>query len=495
MMLPRPHRFLLANRPTRRGSTLMVAVIVIMVVSFTLTTMSAALIDNARITDRKRHSIKALQGAEAGIARVLDFFHRPAEWSIDTTFGTNPFVANPDDIEDYEPLETRLLAGDILVPEELRPLIVYGEGNDPDAAEAIITDLRVLAPPVGAPANAIALIRSTAVSAKYGIERTVEAIIRPPRVFSVVAPAAIVSHRTITTGGNIMVYWGEYWAAGSINFMNEQNGGKYNQGPTQAVRTKDRILGLGSGQLGQTAVTATSSTIEDVAAYFSRADKRAQFSNRLWQNQVDLEMPHYDYQTIKDLARQFGHYYSRDAAGNIYVGDVQNDATRITMEEILSNDPNDPAKIVLIDTIDGNPPAEDGSNFGPEISVQGSGAADGEPRYMRGLYYIGAHVRMAGQGSDGVTLSLPVPPQPDDWSSSVTWPSGYASQTVVSDGVVVFAGDLRVNGQPVFYGSLVAYGDITGSGTPWVYYNPDLADGLDFPLLSRVEAFQWRIVK
>lgn len=489
------HRRLLAARASRRGSTLMIAVIVILVVSFTLTTMSATLIDNARITDRKRHSMKALQGAEAGIARVLDFFSRPEQWMTDTTFGTNPFVGNPDDIDDYEPLSTVLAAGDIVIPEELYPLIVVGEGNDPDTAEAVITDLRLMAPPAGAPARSLGMIRSTAVSSQYGIERTVEAIIRPPLAFSVVAPAAIVSHRTIATGGNIMVYWGEYWAAGDVAFMNEQNGGKYNQGPTQAVRTKGRITGLGGGQLSQTQNTAASSTIQDVAPYFSRQAIRNQFMGRLYQNQTDLELPEYDYQTLKDVARQFGHYYSRDAAGNIYRGDVQSDATRITMEEIMSNDPADPAKIVFVDTIDGNPPAADGSNLGSEISIQGAGAADGQPRYMRGLYYVAANVRFTGQGSDGVSLSLPVPDRPDDWVSSVSWPSGYAQQTCISDGVVVFAGNLQVNGQPVFYGSLVAYGQITGSGTPWVYYNPKLAEGLDFPLLSRVEAFQWRIVK
>src|SRR5690606_19394436 len=121
----------------------------------------------------------------------------------------------------------------------------------------------------------------------------------------------------------------------------------------------------------------------------------------------------------------------------------------------------------------------DGSNLGPEISIQGAGAVDGQPRYMKGLYYFAANVRMTGQGSDGVLDQLETPSVPDDWTSTVSWSAGaLEAQTIISDGVIVFAGDLAVGGNPIFYGALVAYGDIGGAGTPWVYYNPDLADGL-----------------
>jgi hypothetical protein len=474
-----------ASRNGSRGSALVAALIIILLVAASMSQLSVAIGGNARIQDRKRDAVRARLAAEAGIALALDFFARPERYD-DAVFGTNPFVHAPDDAGDYSPMEALLAGEDLVIPEEFFPAMDF-ETNGENHVAAELVEIRLTAPPAGAPAETLAMIRSVAVSRRYGVQRTVEALIRPPRSFNVAAPAAIMSYKNIVTNGNVQVHWGEMWAKGSIS-MEHPN--KYNTatGPTQAIRAEGNLtFASAAGVWKIPAAVQSSPTIEIVAPHSTSSSIRNSFDNRLFQNQT-LDFPEYDYQTLKDIAQQFGHYYSTDDAGKIYLGGVEDPAHEVAFNAIIDNSLSDPARFVFIDTIDGNPPAVDNSNL-VEIGVSGGASS----KYMHGMYYIAAHLDITGVGASGQNITVDIPEEPDDWSSTQSWPSGQDTIQVISNGIVVVAGNLRCAGQPEFYGSLAALGEIVGGGTPNVYYNPDLVDGLDFPLLSRVEAFQWRM--
>jgi hypothetical protein len=294
------------------------------------------------------------------------------------------------------------------------------------------------------------------------------------------------------TNGNVMVHWGEAWAKGTISLETPARYNDYSEGPTVAIRSMKNILFPNSGQWRIPTSVQSSASIAQIWPHSTSSSVRNNFTNRLYQNQVDLKFPEYDYQTLKDVARQFGSYYSTDSSGNIYRNGVETDANLISIDEIVNNQVEDPARFVFIDTIDGNPPDTANRTNLASISMSGSGTGI---RYMRGFYYFGANLDIRGIGSSSVPLAVEIPDSPEGWPVSVIWPDGDKQINVISDGVCVITGDLACTGQPQFYGSLVSMGDITGGGTPNVYYNPKLTDGLDFPLLSRVEAYQWRIAR
>jgi hypothetical protein len=169
----------------RKGSTLVAAVIAILIVSMTLLTMSEALGGNALTNDRRREGMKALQAADAGIALALDLFHRPQRYDANVAWGVNPFVGNPDDVSDYSTLTTQLANGDLEINPELYPELNYG---DTEQVSARLLSVVLKAPPAGSPAGAMCMVESTASSHRHGVAKTVQAMLRPPRARSTSTP-------------------------------------------------------------------------------------------------------------------------------------------------------------------------------------------------------------------------------------------------------------------------------------------------------------------
>lgn len=235
----------------QRGSLLVIAIVFVSIAAFSLALTARTLIDFGRMLDRKGDAVKALQGAESGLAMVLDLFNRPERWDADVTWGTNPFVPNPDDPTDYATM-TDLLDGvaELQVREELfPPIIASGEGGQP-VEHARITRIVLKGVDGSMPQSFrdICVVESTAVSTKYGIERTVQAVLRAPVNYRLEAPAAILSYDTAATFGNASVHWGEIWSMADVDLSQQPSNYNDAPGPTTVIRSEGNLIAGNSGQ-------------------------------------------------------------------------------------------------------------------------------------------------------------------------------------------------------------------------------------------------------
>jgi len=487
--------------PSKRASILLVSMILLTLASLMLASMARAIVDNGRVLDRKADSMKALQAAEAGLAHAIDHFNRPSKYSEDVTYGTNPFVPNPEDPTDFSEMQTFLEGGDLVLDAAEYPPLFYTADGGSEREVAALTEVRLM-PLTGAVAGFrdICIVRSTAVSGKYGIERAVEATLRGPINFRLRAPAALLSYDKTVTGGNVRVHWGDSWSKGDVTMSSNPSTYNTTYGPTGAIRSEGNIIFGNSGQWDIPSEVQSSTTITDIWPESGSEDIRTEFAARLYQNQT-LEFPEYDYAELKQLSQLFGRYYGTDAEGNLYIDGIKDEAHLVTIDEVTAyssdtfvdnGEESEASTLVFIDTIDGLEPAADQSNLAP---LKMSGGTDSGNRFMRGFWFINAQLDISGVGSTAVSMTVPVPAVPEDWTSTVSWPTGNETIDVISDGVLLIAGTLQITGQPGFRGSLITLKDISGNGTPNVFYDPDLKTGKDIKALSNVEVSSWRILK
>jgi hypothetical protein len=172
-----------------------------------------------------------------------------------------------------------------------------------------------------------------------------------------------------------------------------------------------------------------------------------------------LSWPQFDYQTFKDQAMAHGRYYTTDAAGNIY----KNGTTRVDFytEFTVQDRATSPYDLIFIDTINRQPPAADGSNLAT-IKISGSG------RGTKGVMYIAANVDAGGIGTPPSMFAR-------DRDGNVRY-----LEKIFHDGVIYSSGTISMSGNAGVYGAIVTQRGFTGGGTPDVWYNGELANGLDY---------------
>jgi hypothetical protein len=188
------------------------------------------------------------------------------------------------------------------------------------------------------------------------------------------------------------------------------------------------------------------------------------------------------YQVFKDFAQSHGRYYSTDASGNIYRDGIE-DAAHLVVFNTEFGDAdrvNSPYDLVFIDTIDGNLPAANGSNL---ATVSNSGTGVG----MKGVFYICANYDQAGAGNPADLPTAEKPVGLDINGQFILQVTNLPK--VFLDGVIYTAGTMHFQGNPVIYGALISNGGYASGGTPDVYYNPRLKDGLQIPVGNVGSAF------
>ncbi len=171
------------------------------------------------------------------------------------------------------------------------------------------------------------------------------------------------------------------------------------------------------------------------------------------------------YQEFKDQAIAHGRYYSTDAAGNIYKDGIEDSAHRVDFVTEFEHVDRDaaPYDLLFIDTINGFPPAADGSNLATVVSA-------GDSSGLKGVFYMCANFVQTGVGSPP---TLGNAEKPDLTTESL--------DKIYLDGVLYSAGTLELGGNAGIYGCAVAERGFVGGGTPDIYYNHRLRDGLELP--------------
>lgn len=456
----------------RKGVALLTTIIMLSIASYLGMSLFKLTLAVQRIDEIRNDGIKAFYVAEAGVNEIVHFFNHPEDY----TPSTNMFVF--DEYNNTFPnLVAYLNANSILTLDSS----VYPSFNlDNNTLHGEVVELKITKPGNSAPSGTIGVIKSRGRTLR-GVEKTIYVYITASS--PLISPqAAIISKIDTYFNGNVRPHWGEVWSLGPTDLQNFNKSSLNLYVDTSdpgwtVARTNAHFYRTSGGHTYYMDGTKDGTDVlpnpilenpNENSAYASEYD------GRFLQNQ-NLIFPEYDYDVYKTLALQRGEYYSTDASGNIYRNGVETIENRVNADtEFFGASPNGLLRLVFIDTIDGTPPAIDGSNLA-NISIQGNSP------HFRGLIYFAANINTTGMGNSPNVSVL----DPDGFSENLT--------KLWVDGVVYISGQWITAGNPKIYGSVIVEREITGGGTPDVYYNSRLADGLYFPVGGRIKIQLFRL--
>lgn len=455
----------------RKGVALLTTIILLSLASFLGVMLLKFTLDIQRVDEIRNDGIKAFYIAEAGVNEVVHFFNHPEDY----TPSSNLFDYDESN-NTFPNLSAYLAANDVLT---LDSSVLPSFNLDNGTLHGNVVSLEIVKPSNSDPVTSIGVIKSTG-RTQIGVEKTIYMYVLPGGP-AFEAPAAIISKINTTFNGNVRPHWGEVWSLAPTQLQsfstNSSNGlAAYVDitDPGWTVARTNNYFFRKQGQTNYYMDGTNNGTTTLPNPIVENPYQNTAYDGRFLQDQ-DLVFPEYNYAEYKTLALQRGEYYSTDAQGNIYRNGIETQANQVNVNtEFFSATPGGDFRVVFIDTIDGNPPAANGSNLA-NISLSG-----GSPHY-RGLIYFAANLNTTGMGNPPTVTVLD--PTPSSVSLSKLW----------VDGVIYISGTWNVGGNPKVYGSVIAEREITGNGTPDVYYNYRLADGEYFPVGSRVKIQLFRL--
>ncbi|MCL5270278.1 MAG: hypothetical protein M1457_06965 [bacterium] len=432
----------------RRGMMLAVTLVLMTLIALGSLWMTRTLLDQQRLNKRLRNFSRAFYAAEGGVALVIGWGNHPEDY----TPNTNLFQFNGSTF----PNLVAAIGGSGLMfdSDALHDLGIDTLSSKYSYDSARIKQVELLPPdPSHDPVSCLFKVRSTGWGAD-GVEKTILAYLQPNiSLTTIQLPAALISNNIAAIGGNSRIHWGEAWSIHNFSMIARSQFTDL-LGDSRAIyRTEGDII--------------FDSTWKETVHVTRAADQPGldSYAPHFFQHLPagSLVVPEFDYQTFKDIAVANGRYYSTDAAGNIYRGGIEDAAHRVVgflAEFGVPNRATAPYDFTFVDTIDGQPPAADGSNL---ATINDSGNSLG----LKGVYWIGANLAMGGAGTPPSAVGV----DPDG--------NPHTLSKIFLDGVLYGAGTIDFAGNPGVYGSIVAMRGFIGGGTPDIYYNSALASGLE----------------
>ncbi len=176
----------------------------------------------------------------------------------------------------------------------------------------------------------------------------------------------------------------------------------------------------------------------------------------------------WQYERLKQMARQFGQYYAMDREGLLYPnGIVQPGLGRQAGEILRSNGPGDHQGLVFVDTLDGMPPRSD--NLGTIFLEQ---------EYLEGIYVLNTHVVWKGRHPGKPVPALSPPPE---GQTALGTRIPVQLSGIHLQGVLYVGGNLTFSGRFNVYGGVIAQGAVSvtpnEAGRLEIWYNHDLREG------------------
>ncbi len=480
----------------RRASILMFATIMLTIAGSSVLLVTQSVTQNIRNIRRAEDRLQAFYIAESGIQHVVDWYNRP---------GTAPdisyFQPNAEDkwIDDSG---NSIITDTLDVDTDSLPVLNL---MAPSRSRGRVVELTVSPPrpPVngegGDPVGTVARVRSVG-RTDSGVEATVEVVLYTNQIPLIGSPAGLVSRRGAASNGSFDVHWGEIWAQDDLTMVNNANKkfSSETDDPWFFARTVGHLRDHQNVEYADGTVQGgySSTPIPEFDAdgnptpnyyipYLESALKPGQTAaqwrdhENLLQHQT-LEFPEYDYDAMKILFLQNGWPIYRttadgmlitgtDSNGNDIIQSFSDVFSYLTGDDPDDLDPNAPSHLYFIDTIDGNRPAEDGSNLST-ISMGGGGP------FFQGYFFIGANVDMDGAGisptfdcpeiPNGMTLCDPA--HDDDLSNQ------FDSRQIDKcrlQGMFYSYGSSEMNGTGSVYGSYYSERGFQGGGTWDIYYD------------------------
>ncbi|MFC1601710.1 hypothetical protein ACFL34_05120 [Candidatus Sumerlaeota bacterium] len=455
----------------QRGSILAVTLFLCVLASAAAGYLVLSLIDHQKTDIRRREMASSYFAAQAGIAQVMHWGNIPEDYDGG---GVDGLFYRDLDAEDNEPefpnLARQLAGGEIVIPSGM--LREFKSHYDYDGVVSYNSELRIVPPDAANdPAGTLFSVVSEGRTHR-GAHRRIVSYMQPNPILSddLALPAALISLADAAHGGNAKVHWGEAWSKSDFDMFSSSQAGtvditsvKYDE--WVKYRTEGNLLFDPTWKSGE----GDDIFEEDIRQFPGAAPASGDYALAMEQliPEGELQWPDLrgQYQTFKDMAKAHGRYYSTDAAGNVYRDGIEDAAHLVDFTEEFEKPNRDaePYDLVFIDTINQQPPADDGSNL---AFVECSGDTGG----LKGVFWIGANLVQTGTGNPPGLVGAE---KPDGTTQDLA--------KVMLDGVLYASGTINFGGNPVIYGCVVTDGGFNGAGTPDVYYNHRLEDGLELP--------------
>jgi hypothetical protein len=524
-----------------KGFALIGALVLLTIVSAAVMAIMSFSMSMNHLTTKKITLEQTLYIAESGVYQAIHWFNKPNEspapstiQALINTYGIDESPFEKVNVTNVPPADTTLVT-----------LINNPTGSSSRYCkfpEGHVKRLQVKGPRPDSPPDTIFTFCSTAVSADRKIEQTVIADVIVSKFSGIIIPAAITAGANVSAKGQFNLHWGEAWALGNIQVPGKISGGQFSfskwfptvsKDPLAKIITTGMIYGNDGLPLAPAAPPRAPVPPQSVAqsprlsSYDPEYDNMFQLWDRSTQPGDRLNIPdgegnfpqkftetvnellnNLDYQIWKDLALERGQYYRPNSSGEffdfesypLYVDSVTNEITRESKSDGKTNaratikslslypqvgefdDASIPADIVFIDTLDGNPPYDNGQGDTNLCSVSlTGGSTTSDYFYTKGVLYVCGNLYIGGLGP-GSTPALALP-NPNTGSSETV--------NIWHNGLIVTEGSLINQGNASVFGSIVAKKSVYTGGTPDVYYDVRLKNGLVFPFASRVSILQW----
>ena len=464
----------------KRGSLLVWTFAIGLIMVLGTIWLGRTLIDYQHLNRRRRDLKYAYYAAEAGVEQVKHWGNNPDEY--DNLDENGLFYRDPDTGEFPNLTSTLNQSGEYVIEGELLAQFASKYGfNISD-----VNYIKLIPPANDDPVACLFKIESEG-EAVTGVTRRVLAYVQPNPIDpgEIKLMAGLISMSFANQGGNGRVHWGESWSKHDFNILSKPqltsiDSNSVDYDPLAKYRTEGRIL-FDEESTWKIYDPSKPSKGGDVANIYTARFPGAAPADGNYVNGFEqfipegvLEWPELisKYQAFKTHAIIHGRYYSTDANGNIYRDGVEDQAHLVQFDYEFHVDSREtaPYDLVFIDTIDGNPPAEDGSNL---ATIQNSGTGGG----LKGVFWIGAHYDQTGMGNRPPLNNAEAPVIQADGSIDYQTTS---LDDIFLDGVMYIAGTIRFGGNPRIYGSVIAEEGYRSGGTPDIYYNHKLKDGLEY---------------
>lgn len=448
-----------------RGSVLLVTFFLCMIAGLSALFMVSTLMDTQRTNQRQKGIINAYFVAEAGVHQVMHWGNFPEQYD---GLGVNGLFFRDMITGEFPRLSTATMTMEISIPADKLRTMTSKYGKEFGSVTEITL---VPADPAVDPVNALFKVRTEGKTTE-GSTRNILAYLYPNPLDStdIKLPAALISMASAGLGGNAIVHWGPSWSKTNFNFMNNSQAGHLDQSsasydPWAKYVTEGQILFPPNWKNG------VGKDIFDPGArqFPGTAPASGDYANAFHQFAPSgtIDWPDFlsEYDTFKDMAKAHGRYYSTDPAGNIYRDGVEDEAHKVDFvaEFEKADRQNSYYDLVFIDTTDKSFPAADGSNL---ATISSSGTGTG----LKGVFWVGAHFDQTGVGTPP---TLTAAEKPDGSTEDLA--------KIYLDGVMYTAGSIALGGNAGVYGCIYAERGFAGGGTPNIYYNHRLENGLELP--------------
>ena len=469
------------KRKGERGSLLVWTFSIGLVMVLGTLWLGRTLTDYQHLNRRRRDLKYAYYAAEAGVEQVKHWGNHPEEY--DNLDENGLFYRDPETGEFPNLTSTLNEEGEYVIEGELLAEFASKYGFD----ISDVNYIKLIPPdPENDPVLCLFKVESEGEAVTNATRRVLAYVeANPIEPGEIKLLAGLISLTNASQAGNGRVHWGEAWSKHNFNILNKSqltslDNTSRDYDPLAKYRTEARIL-FEENSTWKIYNPSKPGKGGDVANIYTARFPGAAPADGNYENGFEqlipegvLEWPDLlsKYQVFKSHAILHGRYYSTDANGNIYKDGVEDEAHKVEFdyEFHINNRERAPYDLVFIDTIDGNPPAEDGSNL---ATIQNSGTGGG----LKGIFWIGAHYDQSGMGNRPAFNDAEKPVLQADGSIE------YETVTlddIFLDGVLYAAGTMRFQGNPRIYGSVIAEEGYRSGGTPDIYYNHKLKDGLEY---------------